>query len=308
METQSKHSRNPGFTLLELMVTMTITTIIVTALVSITSISLDTWNSSRAELRASRQAKSFIDSLGRDLESAVIRSGNTHEWLSAITETEVVGEKLPSTSASKLIFFTSATDRYNGSVNVTGTDMGGDVSCVAYELDFRDPFTREGRGPFKTYVINRLLVNPNRTFTDLLGKPDLTSAFTSFAPRVSEPSNFICENVFQFAVTFNVEVTQGTGTSVTKLNVPVTVGPDSGSNTSQRFRIFGSGIETVAPSGVTAAELASGRVSSILISLSVLSDVAIDQLRTRSFNEQQKSDFLAKYSYQYTKLVQLPSL
>ena len=47
-------TRRRGFTLMELMVAMAITTIIVTVLVSITSIALDTWNRSRTELRASR--------------------------------------------------------------------------------------------------------------------------------------------------------------------------------------------------------------------------------------------------------------
>ena len=75
MKTQRTSPARRGFTLMELMVAMAITTIIVTVLVSITSLALDTWNRSRAELRASRQAKTMIDTMSRDFESLVVRRG-----------------------------------------------------------------------------------------------------------------------------------------------------------------------------------------------------------------------------------------
>jgi hypothetical protein len=65
------------------MVAMAITTIIVTILVSITAISLDAWNRSRAEIRASRQAKTMVDTMARDFEAMVTRRGNAFEWLAA---------------------------------------------------------------------------------------------------------------------------------------------------------------------------------------------------------------------------------
>jgi len=42
-------STKHGFTLMELIVAMAITTIIVSVLVSVTSIAMDTWNRSRSE-------------------------------------------------------------------------------------------------------------------------------------------------------------------------------------------------------------------------------------------------------------------
>jgi len=308
MKAQTKITRKRGFTLMELMVAMAITTIIVTVLVSITSIALDTWNRSRSELRAARQAKSVIDTIARDFESMVIRRGSANEWLSAIAETQTIGKKLESTNASKLIFFTAATDRYNGEIGVPNKDRGGDVSCVAYELQYKDPLTAGGNGKYETFVMSRLLVNPDETFAALLGKPDLTVAFASFANKVSNPENFVCENVFQFSVTFNVQVGQVTGNTTTLVNVPVTVGSTSGGNITKKFRLLGSGIETDPVSGVTPAQLAAGRIISMQISISVISDVGIDQLRTRAFSGTQQAEFLAKNSYQYSKLVQLPSM
>ena len=298
------HHRTPatkrGFTLVELIVAMAITIIIVGVLVSVTSIAMNTWNRSRSELRASRQAKSMADAMARDFEALVIRSGNPNEWLSAITEEEALGDTMKSTNAAKLIFFTAATDRYNGQIT-TNNDLGGDVSSVAYQLDYKDPLVLEGKD-FETFVLNRLLVDPKETFEKLLGEGDLTTALESSTVKVEDPVNFVCENIYQFTVTFHVEVTDTTKTPAVSSTVPVTLGKDT-----KEFRILGNKIETDY-SGTSASLVPSGRVKAVDFSITVLSDLGIDQLRRRNMNATQQSDFLAKHSYQYSKLVQLPSM
>lgn len=291
-----------GFTLMELMVAMAITTIIVTVLVSITSIALDTWNRSRSELRASRQAKGMIDIMARDFEALVTRRGNANEWLSAVTDisgTQQNGNKLPSTNASKLIFFTAATDRYNGEIGKPA-DLGGDVSCVAYQLDYKDPLGSSGSG-FETFVLSRLLINPDKTFETLLGKPDLTAAFASYTADFTKPENFVCENIYQFTITFHVQVSDSTKTPPL-VSIPVTMGKST-----KTFRVLGTGIVSDY-SGPNAALLPSGRLTAMEISATVVSDFGVDQLKRRSFSGNQQAEFLAKNSYQYTKLVQLPSM
>ena len=293
---------------MELMVAMAITTIIVTVLVSITSIALDTRNRSRAELRASRQAKSMMDTMARDFEAMVSRRGNTNQWLTAKTASETVGENLESTNSAELIFFTAVTDRYNGEIAVAGTDLGGDVSCVAYRLGYRDPINPTNVG-FETFVLNRLLVNPNETFTDLLGKPDLNSAFSTYLTKVENPENFVCENVFQFSVTFHVEVNKVVGTTMTVVNVPVTIGKTSSNTVTQEFKISGNGLETDLVGGtVTADEMRSGRIKGVEIAMTVISDFGIDQLRRRTFTDAQKAEFMAQNSYEYAKYVQIPGM
>jgi len=156
---------------MELMVAMAITSIIVTVLVSITSIALDTWNRSRSELRASHMGKMAVDSLSRDLEAMVVRSGNNNDWCSAIIDPEIssLGAAIQSTNASRLIFFTAPTDRYNGSVGDPALDKGGDVSCAAYLLKFRDPVnSKSTSSKFKTYVLNRMLLNPTKALPSCL--------------------------------------------------------------------------------------------------------------------------------------------
>ena len=332
MKTQSNSLLKRGFTLMELMVAMAITSIIVTVLVSITSIALDTWNRSRAELRASRQGKMMVDFMARDFESLVTRKGNSNEWLSAKVDPGLAslgdaGKGILSTNAAKLVFFTAATDRYNGNVGDLTKDKGGDVSCVAYLLEYRDPIDAAGGAKYKTFVMNRLLVNPDDTFgvanpaKALLGTTDvaaagksLDSVFSAAYPNsdITKPGNFICENIYQFSLTFHVQVTKvsgGPSASPTLVDVPVTVGPASSGKTSDDFRIAGNGnVVTTAPTGFTLDEIKAGRVTAVEISVSVISDFGIDQMRTRSFSGTQQSEFLAKNSYQYSKLVQLPGM
>jgi len=305
MKTPSSAKSRSGFSLMELMVAMAITTIIVTVLVSITSIAIDTWNRSRAELRASRQAKAMVDSMARDFEALVTRRGNEFEWLSAIRQATLPGKKLQSTNAAELIFFSASTDRYNGEIGKPA-DLGGDVSCVAYLLDYRDPIDSNSSG-FETFVLNRLLVDPKPTFEELLGQKDLAGAFSSYRAELQKPENFVCENVFQFTVTFYVEVTQGTGTSATVTTVPVVIGQSG--NATKSFKIKGTGIEAEVSGGkVTTDELKSGRIKAMEISLTVISDAGIDQLRNRGFDDKGKSEFMAKNSYQYSKQIQLPGM
>jgi prepilin-type N-terminal cleavage/methylation domain-containing protein len=309
MKTPRICSKPRGFTLMELMVAMTITAIIVTVLVSITGIAVDTWNRSRAELRAARQAKAMVECMTRDFEALVTRSGNSYEWLSAVNSTDLPGEKLKSTNAAELIFFSGATDRYDGEVGtLSDKDKGGDVSCVAYRLNYQDPIRKNGT-VFKTFVMNRLLVNPDSTFNDLLAKTGLVTAFANYKVQTEESQNFLCENVFQFTLTFHVDVIQTTGNTSKVVTVPVIVGQTSTGSVTQSLKIKGDGLETdVTGSSVTPAELKAGRVAAVTVSLTVLSDFGVDQLRKRTFTEAQKSEFLSKNSYQFTKVVQVPSM
>jgi type II secretory pathway pseudopilin PulG len=294
---------------MELMVAMAITTVIVTVLVSITAIAMDTWNRSRAELRAARQAKAMVDSMASDFESMVTRRGNTYEWLSAINSNSLPGEKLTSTNAAELIMFSAATDRYDGEIGINNTnDKGGDVSCVAYRLKYKDPIVKSGT-VFKTFVLNRLLVNPDNTFNDLLGKADLPIAFSKYSSKLDEVQNFVCENVFQFTITFHIEATRVTDTTSELVPVSVTIGQTNTGQVTQSLKIKGTGLKVVgAGASVTPEQLAAGRIASVEISLTVLTDFAIDQLRKRPFSEKDKPEFLAKNSYQYTKRVSIPSM
>ncbi len=312
MKTHFKRSSSRGFTLIELMVAMAITTIIVTVLVSITSVALGTWNRSRSELRAARQAKATFDFIVRDFESLVTRSGGDAEWLSALAPAPLPGNSsLKSSNAAELVFFTVAGDRYNGQNGATTTDKPGDISCVGYALRYQDPILGSS-GTFKTFSLNRLLIDPDKTYTDVLGKNDLSTAFTSYKTKLESPESFVAENIYQFTISFNVQVIkQVSGSSPQMLNASVRLGPSEVAGVSTAsFRITGAGLKTLASSTtptITNDEIKAGRVTAMEISMTVLSDMGIDQLRNRTFTPAQQAEFLTKNSYQFSKLVQLPS-
>lgn len=307
MKTRSKNSPR-GFTLIELLVAMAITTIIVSVLVSVTALALDTWNRSRAEIRAARQAKSMIDSMARDFESFVSRKGNSFEWLYAKSVALEGPKAIPSPNAIDLIFFSAATDRYDGKIGVDGVDNGGDVSTVGYQLTYKDPIAGENEDTYKTFVLYRKIVNPDETFEKLLGKPDLKLAFDGVAPSggdnaIDAETNFICENVYQFTVTFHVSGVAKADGTLTSVTVPVGLSTDS----AEEFSVMGNGIEsTFVPVDYTIDQLKAGRLSAAEISITVLSDFGIQQMRRRAFSDTELAEFIAEHSYQYSKVVQLP--
>lgn len=310
MKTQNKFSSR-GFTLVELLVAMAITTIIVTILVTITSISLDAWNRSRSEIRAARQAEALINSLSRDLESLVIRKGNSYQWLYAESDPEDAGPRtVRSPNSANLIFLSAATDRYNGEIG-TSADLGGDVSAIGYQLVYQDPIDPSSSDAnLKTFVLYRKLVNPDETFTDILATPEDTSSsdtLKSVFPitEITDEENFICENIYQFTVNFQLEVEDASleTTSVFK-NVSVPLGQNAGSSTDE-FIITGSENETdFSNVNATNEQIRAGRLTGIEVSVTVLTDFGLKQMQRRGFSsDDELAEFISKNSYQYSKLI-----
>jgi prepilin-type N-terminal cleavage/methylation domain-containing protein len=322
MKTHFLTSARRGFTLMELMVAMAITTIIISILVGITSLSMDSWTRSRAEIRAARQAKAMIELMGEDFQSMISRKGNQFEWLYANLEPDLPGDKTKSSNASDLIFFTAATDRY-----ATTNDNGGDISCVSYKLAYQDPvMANGGGGDYETFAVYRLLVEPDETFQSLLGQADLKDAFGS--RNVAEKENFVCENVYQFTISFGVEVQPAANGTVIppKVVVPVTItqGPTGGGGGSggspinpvesvrlvlNKLEIMNVGGAEYSGFGFTAEEIAAGRIVSVDISVTVLSDNAVNQLRVRNFaNDDARAEYIATNSFHYSKRVPITSM
>ncbi len=304
MKISPKAALHRGFTILELMVAMAITAIIVGVLVTITGTAIDTWNNSRNELRAARQAEAMINIMTRDLESLVVRSDRPQEWLSTIMETPTDGG---STNAARMIFFTAATDRYDGQIGVQGQDLGGDISCVGYRLDWKDPVAA-GNQEFETFVLNRHIVNPDQTFQNLLGATDdantLDSVYTAaYGGLMDQDRNFVCENIFQFTMVFHVDVVDAGGKVVTEM---VSVSPSGNGKTS--LRVQHNAIKTLPAE----ANLENGVLTAVEISLTVLTDTAIAELKQKLrvdpgwTDKPEFRDMLSSKSYSFSRLVQVP--
>ncbi|GAA5482293.1 hypothetical protein Hsar01_01511 [Haloferula sargassicola] len=294
------------------MVAMGITAVIVTVLVTITGVATDTWTRSRSEVRAARQAKVMLDTMAKDFESMVSRRGTNAEWLFAGIDS---GSGLPkvtqgssgSGSAAELTFMTAATDRYAGQIGNENFDKGGDVSCVSYRLRYDDPINGENDPKASTYVLYRMLVNPDQTFEDLLGQPDLKTAFSQFDSQVDEQRNFVCENIHQFTVTFLVEVPKSqTGGALAGYDtVRLTLSSDQPSG---EFRLNGTGIQTtLQSSGYSQDEILSGRLTGVEISISVMSDAAMVRLKSGRSQGLNPDDY-ARNVYHYSRVVTVPSM
>lgn len=285
-----------GFTLIELMVAMAITTIIVTILITITSVSLNTWNRSRAEIRAARQAQAMTEIMARDFEAMVTRPGNNFEWLIAKTSVVDSIDGIQSPNSSDIIFFTAATDRYEGQIGVDGEDLGGDISAVGYTLEYKDPIDTAGSN-FPTFVLYRKLVNPDETFANLLGKDDLEVAFGGLVnAEIGETENFVCENIYQYSITFHLD--RYDDVAGTFRTIPVTL--SHGENTS--LQIFG---DRIALNDVDE----NSRISAVEISLTVISDNAMNSLRRNpNMNEESKNQLISSNSFQYSKRIEVPRM
>ena len=292
--------KHRGFTLAELMVAMGITAIILTLLVTITGVALDGWRVSRNKVRTARQAKAALEQMSRDFESMVVRSGNNFEWLFAESETSAPGPSgNESPNAARLIFFTAATDRYDGDIG-GANDEGGDVSAVGYKLLYGEPMAEMREGPYSVFALYRQLVNPNDAFEDMLSSEDLENAYSSFENSESESSNFVCENIYQMSVVFLVEYTQEVGGRLERNQVRIPVlSAGGGREAVNWFKMKGNGIQV---QGDANPKYGRGRVVAVDLSASVMTDGAVARLRQGTATDQ----YINRNTNPYMKTVLLP--
>jgi prepilin-type N-terminal cleavage/methylation domain-containing protein len=299
--------RGRGFTLAELLVAMGITAIILTLLVTVTGVALDGWRVSRNKVRAARQAKSALDQFSRDFESMVVRSGNNFEWLDVESKDNNLGPaNNPSPNAARLIFFTAATDRYDGDIG-GNQDMGGDVSAVGYELFFKNPITgstTEDEENQPVFALYRRIVNPDETFEKLLAKEDLKAEFDRLPGETDRTNNFLCENIYEMSVVFLVEYSEavaGGRLETKQQRVPV-ISTGSG-DVVKNFSMRGSGIEV---DGSPADKYGRGRIVAVDISVSVITDAAMSRLRSTGIAGTAKEKLIAGNTFNYVKTILLP--
>ncbi len=298
-----------GFTLAELMVAMAITVILLTLLVSVTAVALDGWRISRNKVRASRQAKAALEQMSRDFEAMVVRTGSNFEWLYTETDPDDPGpQDNESPNAARILMFSAVTDRYDGDVEGKN-DKGGDITGLSYKLLYKDPITNAYDDKFSVFALYRKMVNPDETYEALLehdpaNPKDLDTKFQRYEANLGDSSNFVCENIFELTVVFTVEYTELVGGKlVTKIErIPVI--ETGGDDAAETFSFTGNGIKV---DDDDSKPFNRGRISSVDLSISVLTDSGIGQLRRgRNFTGSDLERFLAKNSYQYSKTILLP--
>ena len=292
-----------GFTLIELLVAMSLTVILLGILVYMTGISMDTYKKSRNEVRASRQAKEALDVIARDFESMISRrDGNVYEWLYAGKEPRDLegpsGKEV--TNASQIIFFTGATDRYNGEIGGTD-DKGGDVSTVCYRLVYRDQIGDTDTDEYAVFSLYRHLVNPDDTFgvggaSGLLAVDDLKQAYqTGFENDDLVASNFLVENIYELTVTFLVEYTESNETKIERVTIR-----QNGTSPYTELRLKGDKIEVQGGGG---SAIENGHIVGVEVSITILTDHGITLAKKSGIK---REDLLRKHAYHYTKTINTP--
>jgi len=302
-----------GFTMLELLVAMSVTVILLGMVTFMTGVSMDGYKGSRDKVLGGRQAKEALEAITQDFEAIVARAdGSDNMWLYAAVEPKLNGDTVGNTTlagpankkiinAPRLIFFTAAPDRYDGDIG-GDADNGGDVSAVSYRLVYRDQISGAAAnavGAFPSFTLYRHLVDPDDTFTNVLGQANLTAAVAPAANQFTDALDFtaenvLAENIYQLTITLLIQ----------RANVVerFTIGGSAGLQQYHSLVIRGNGIATKADAA--SAEVAEeGQLVGVEIGMTVLSDRGLVMTQKGGMSRQ---DIINEYGTHYTDTISVP--
>jgi hypothetical protein len=157
----------PAFTLIELLAATAIMSVLILAVVTITSTVLKTWSQSVDRLSINAESRTLLTSLAEDLESVVVL-GDGRNWLQLRyleAAPTVPGDQL----MPQLFLVSSTTDHPD--IDQNGQRIPGGICAVAYTPIFVNPFTGSGAmntPPPPVFSVYRALVDPLNTFRGAL--------------------------------------------------------------------------------------------------------------------------------------------
>lgn len=330
-----------GFTLVELMAAMTITTILVVVIVSLTSKGVDIWKWVVNDVRTTTQARNALDTLTKDVEAIQLRAGNRFEWLMAEKDPDLdrgtdkmkMGpEGMKFSNAARLIFFTSAMDRTppirSGEARTAQEDnlsrkvTSGDINCVGYKLEYRDQILNrdasDDAAGFPVYALYRNLIPAYRTYEELLGRQNLYDAYRRYIDNETRPLNFLVENIVEMTFVFEVDYqtradssSQGQSKRAAFREVeyiPIIASRDVRGTTYRRVSIYGDRIR-VEKQGTEDQQMRYGNIVGVSISLTVVTDEGmniVDEVRKGRMVAPKTEDFFRRYTKQYSQRVAIP--
>lgn len=325
MKTQIKRLRR-GFTLVELIVAMAITTGLVLVIMQLTNQGISLWQKVQEDVSASASGRVALQTMARDLESFQMKGNNQYEWLFAKTETEHRGGNMPKglkiPRSVQFVFFSCAPDR-NPSVSSSTSlrlnfraersdnmDTQGDVNAIGYRLMYRDQVLNldasdKEKGIFPIFSLYRLLVPPRKAYDKLMGQSSLEAAYVPFEKQ--EEKNFLCENIVELSLLFNIEyVNQEADAETGRVGyetVSVPVVSSSGSSGGKSISVYGDRI--VAGSKT----FRNARIVSATMSITVLTEEGValmEQIRQGRRRAPRTEEFFRNYTRAFARSVLLP--
>ncbi len=322
----SKLSLRRGFTLVELMTAMAITAVLVLVIGQLTQQSIDLWKTVREDVNAASASRVALQTMAHDLESFQLRAGaNKFQWLAAWADDDVQGvpKGLKVPRSARCVFFACAPDR-NPSVSSSralrgnyraarahNMDTQGDVNAISYRLMYRDQIlnlpgsSKDDGGMFPLFSLYRTVIPPRESFERLLGKEDLSMAYGAFTQE--EEKNFLCENVLEMTLIFNIQYVDGSANAKTgranysTLSVPII--SSSKSQKDKKVEVYGDRIV------VGGNVLENARLVSADISITTLTEegvALVEQVRKGRRRAPKPAEFFNKYTRSHSRSVALP--
>lgn len=162
-----------GFTLVEILAATGIMLVIILLVLTLTTNVLSSWTRSSGQLQTNFEARVALDLLTSDLESMVLRSRPIN-WLQLEYKDVQDADDTPI-----LYFFAPALERPRFKNDPSpDTEILGDVCAIAYQLDYKNPFTNDttaGKQPIPIYGLYRSVVDAENTFNHALSIRDYKS-------------------------------------------------------------------------------------------------------------------------------------
>ncbi len=315
-----------GFTLIELIVAMAITSGLVLVIMQLTNQGISLWTKVQEDVSTSTSGRVALQIMGHDLESFQMRGGNTSEWLFAKTEQERRGGNVPQglkiPRSVQFVFFSCAPDRNPAvssstslrsnyrSARADNMETQGDVNAVAYRLMYRDQVLNvdandSERGVFPIFALYRQVIPPRTSFNELMGRDSLEAAYVPFEEK--EVENFLCENIIEFSLIFNIEYADSDADArsgrVNYATVSVPVVSSTATSSNKFINVYGNRIVA------GTREFKNARIVSASMSITVLTEegvALVEQIRQRRRRAPRPEAFFRSYTRSFTSSVLLP--
>ncbi len=314
-----------GFTLVELMVAMAITAILVLVIGQLTQQSIDLWKAVREDVNTASSSRIALQTMAHDFESFQLRAGgNKYQWLAAWADNETgnapKGLKVP--RSARCVFFACAPDRnppVSSSKALRGNyraarahnmDTQGDVSAISYRLLYHDqvlnlPGENKTETIYPLFSLYRTVIPARDSYERLLGKENLQGSFGAYEHE--ESKHFLCENVLEMTLVFNIQYADGQASATTGRvdynTVSVPVISSTGKSAGKKVAIYGDRIE------VGGRVYQNARLVSADISITTLTEegaALVEQVRQGRRRAPKPADFFTKFTRSYSRSVALP--